>query len=247
MVVYDLDLLILTDDAPFDASDGDTSDILVVVDAGDEHLEGRVKVLFGCGNVFEDRLEKRLEVGARHFGAVACGALSAGAEKHGGVKLLVGRIEVHQKLKHLVHDLVYTLVGAVDLVHDDDDTVTQLKRPRQDEAGLRHGTLRRIDEKDDAVYHLENTLDLAAEVGVSRRIDDVYFGIAVLHGGVLCHDGYAALTLKVVRVHDSFDDLLIFPVNAALLEHLVNESGLAVVNVSDDCYVSELVHKYNSL
>ena len=70
------------------------------------------------------------------------------------------------------------LVGAVDLVDDDDDAVTQLQRAGEDEARLRHGALSGVDEQDNAVDHLEDTLDLAAEVGVARGIDNVDLGVA---------------------------------------------------------------------
>ena len=126
------------------------------------------------------------------------------------------------------------LVGAVDLVDDDDDAVTQLQRAGEDEARLRHGALSGVDEQDDAVDHLEDTLHLAAEVGVARRVDDVDLGIAIVDGGVLRKDGNAALTLKVVGVHHAIHDLLIFTVDAALLEHLVDKRSLAVVDVRDN-------------
>ena len=131
------------------------------------------------------------------------------------------------------------LVGAVDLVDDDDDAVTQLQRAGEDEARLRHGALSGVDEQDDAVDHLEDTLDLSAEVGVARGIDNVDLGVAVADGGVFGEDRDAALTLEVVRVHDAVDDLLIFAVHAALLEHFVDEGGLAVVDVGDDGYIAK--------
>ena len=131
------------------------------------------------------------------------------------------------------------LVGAVDLVDDDDDAVTQLQRAGEDEARLRHGALSSVDEQDDAVDHLEDTLDLSAEVGVARGIDNVDLGVAVADGGVFGEDRDAALTLEVVRVHDTVDDLLIFAVHAALLEHFVDEGGLAVVDVGDDGYIAK--------
>ena len=131
------------------------------------------------------------------------------------------------------------LVGAVDLVDDDDDAVTQLQRAGEDEARLRHGALSGVDEQDNAVDHLEDTLDLAAEVGVARGIDNVDLGVAVADGGVFSEDRDAALTLEVVRVHDAVDDLLIFAVHAALLEHFVDEGGLAVVDVGDDGYIAK--------
>ena len=136
-----------------------------------------------------------------------------------------------------------TLVGAVYLVDNDDDPVTELKCPRQDEAGLRHRALGGIDKQDNAVDHLEYTLDLAAEVGVSRGVNDIDLCIAVLHGGIFRHDGDATLTLKVVGVHYTLNDLLIFTVDAALLEHLVNESGLAVVDMGDYRHISEFFHR----
>ena len=131
------------------------------------------------------------------------------------------------------------LVGAVDLVDDDDDAVTQLQRAGEDEARLRHGALSGVDEQDDAVDHLEDTLDLSAEVGVARGIDNVDLGVAIADGGVFGEDRDAALTLEVVRVHDAVDDLLIFAVHAALLEHFVDEGGLAVVDVGDDGYIAK--------
>ena len=131
------------------------------------------------------------------------------------------------------------LVGAVDLVDDDDDAVTQLQRAGEDEARLRHGALSGVDEQDNAVDHLEDTLDLAAEVGVARGIDNVDLGVAVADGGVFGEDRDAALTLEVVRIHNAVDDLLIFAVHAALLEHFVDEGGLAVVDVGDDGYIAK--------
>ena len=112
--------------------------------------------------------------------------------------------------------------------------MAQLQRAGKYEARLRHGTLGGVHEQDDAVDHLEDTLHLAAEVGVARRVDDVDLGIAIVDGGVLRKDGNAALTLKVVGVHHAIHDLLIFTVDAALLEHLVDKRGLAVVDVRDN-------------
>ncbi len=129
---------------------------------------------------------------------------------------------------------MYALVGAVYLVDDDNDAVSKLQRAAEHEARLRHGAFRRVHQQYNAVDHLEDTLHLAAEVGVARRVDDVDLGIAIVDGGVLRKDGNAALTLKVVGVHHAIHDLLIFTVDAALLEHLVDERGLAVVDVRDN-------------
>ena len=131
------------------------------------------------------------------------------------------------------------LVGPVDLVDHHDDPVTQLQRPAEDEAGLGHGALGGVHQQDHAVDHLQDALHLAAEVGVARGIHDVDLGVLVPDGGVLGQDGDAPLTLQIVGVHDPLHRLLVLPVHAALLEHLVHQGGLAVVHVGDNGYVSQ--------
>ena len=132
------------------------------------------------------------------------------------------------------------LVGAVNLVDHHDDPVTQLQSLGEHEAGLGHGALGGIHQQDNAVDHLQNTLHLAAEVGVARGVHHVDLHVLVTDGGVLGQDGDAAFPLQIAGVHDPVHHFLVFPVNAALLEHLVHQGGLAMVNVGDDCYVSQM-------
>ncbi len=139
------------------------------------------------------------------------------------------------------------LVGAVDLVDDYDDAVPELERAAEHKAGLGHGTLGGVHQQDDAVDHFQDALHLAAEVGVTRGVYYINLGIAVPDGGVLGHNGDAALTLEVAGVHHAVDHFLVFPVDAGLLEHLVDEGRLAVVDVRDDGNVSQLVHSFSSL
>ena len=76
---------------------------------------------------------------------------------------------------------------------------------------------------------------------MARGIDNVDLGIAVTDGGVLGEDRDAALTLQIAGIHHAIDDLLIFAVHAALLEHFIDERGLAVVNVGDDGNIAKLI------
>ena len=85
---------------------------------------------------------------------------------------LVG-VEVEEELVDLVHDLLDPRVRPVDLVDDEDHRQLRLERLAEDEAGLRQRPLARVDEQEDAVDHRQPALDLAAEVGVARRVDDV--------------------------------------------------------------------------
>ena len=246
MVVADDDLLILLYHAALDASDGDAPDVVVVVDGGDEHLQRAVVVIRGLGNVFEYRVEKRLEVCAHDLRREGRRALPRGAEEHRAVELVVGGVQVDQQLEYLVDDLVDAPVGPVYLVDDDDDAVPELQRALKHEARLRHRALRGVDEQDDAVDHLEYALDLASEIGVAGGVDDIDLHAAVGNGGVFREYRYAALALEVAGVHDALLDRLVFAENAALLEHFVDEGGLAVVDVGDYRDVAYVFHAFTS-
>ena len=127
MIVADLDLLILLYYAALDAADGNAADIFVIIYTGNEHLERTVQILLGLGDILQYGIKQGLEIRARNIGRVARRTLAAGAEQHRGIELLVGRVKIHKKLKHLVNDLVDALVGTVDLVDDNDDSVTKLQ------------------------------------------------------------------------------------------------------------------------
>ena len=134
-----------------------------------------------------------------------------------------------------------TLVGPVDLVDHHDDPVAQLQGAAEHEAGLGHGALGGVHQQNDAVDHLQDALHLAAEVGVARGVHDVDLGIAIADGGVLGQNGDAALPLQVAGVHDPVHRLLVFPVYAALLEHLVHQRSFTVIYVGNDGDVPQFI------
>ena len=86
----------------------------------------------------------------------------------------------------------------------------------------------------------EDALDLAAEIGVARRVDDVDARALPDDRGRLGEDGDAALALEVVRVHGALGDLLVVAEGAALLQQAVDQRGLAVVDVRDDRDVADV-------
>ncbi len=131
-------------------------------------------------------------------------------------------------------------IGAVDLVEDDDGRELGFKRLLQHVAGLRKRAFAGVDEEHDAVDHAQGALDFAAEIAVAGGIDNVDLDVVIKEGGVLGENGDAAFALEVVGVHDALDDFLVGAENAALMEHGVDQGGLAVVNVSDDGDVANI-------
>ena len=73
---------------------------------------------------------------------------------------------------------------------------------------------------------------------MARSVDDVDLGVFIMNRGVLGQNGNAALTLQIIAVHDAVLYNLIGAECAALLEHLIDQRGLAVVDVRDNRNIS---------
>ena len=238
--VAHLHVLAHLDGAVLHAADADAAHKLVVVNAGAQHGHGRFGIAFGALHVLQDRLEQRFQVGAFHIGAVAGGAGAAGAEHHRAVQLLVGSAQVHQKQQDLVDDFLDAGVGTVDLVHGDDQAQVLLQGFLQHKAGLGHAALGGVHQQQHTVHHLQHALDLAAEVGMARGVDQVDLDVVVDAAAVFGQNGDAALTLDIARVHHALGHLLIVAERAALFQHLVDQGGLAVVNVRNDGNIAKI-------
>ena len=61
-----------------------------------------------------------------------------------------------------------------------------------------------------------------------------------MYGRVLCHDRDAALTLEVHRVHDAIDDRFVLAERPGLPQHGIDKRRLAVINVGDNCNISNV-------
>ena len=191
-----------------------------------------------CG---DDRLHQRLEVRALIFHIVLRDAVAGRRVDDREVELIVIGIEFHEELEDFVVDIVHALVWLIDLVDDDDWLELLLESLAQDVLRLRHRAFEGIDEQENAVDHVEDTLDFAAEVRMARGVDDVDLDAVVHDGRVLREDRDAALALDIARIHDALSHLLIRAEYMALLQHGIDQRRLAVVDVRNDCDIAELI------
>ena len=148
--------------------------------------------------------------------------------------------EVHEQLVDLVEDLGRAGVAAVDLVDRDDDGQVARHRLLEDVAGLRQRPLGGVDEQQHRIDHQQRALDLAAEVGVAGRVDDVEPDAGVVDRRLLGEDRDALLALEVAGIHDAVDDGLVGAEGARLAQHRVDQRRLAVVDVGDDREVAQV-------
>ena len=82
---------------------------------------------------------------------------------------------------------------------------------------------------------------------MARGVYDIDLIVFVVHRGVLGQDGDASLPLQITGVHDTLHGGLVFPIDAALLEHLVHQGGFAVVNMGDDGDIADFILRYHIL
>ena len=134
------------------------------------------------------------------------------------------------------------LVVLVDLVDGDDRLQPDLQRLLQHELGLRHRAFGGIDQQHRAVDHVEDALDLAAEIGMARGVDDVDARALPQERGDLGEDGDAALALEIVGIHGPLGDPLVLAEGARLGEQAVDQRRLAVIDMRDDGDVAEVHH-----
>ena len=213
---------------------GDEPHVIAVIQAGDQELQGRVRVVGRGGDGGEDGLKQGGQVPAIALGVGQGNAgLGVGVE-HREIQLVLGGVEVDEQIVDLVQDLLDTPVRAVDLVDHHDGREPLLQGLAQDEPGLGQRAFGGVHQEHDPVHHVQGSLHFAAEIGVARRVDDIDLNALIGNGRVLGHDGDALFPLQVHAVHDPFGHLLVFPKNAALPEHGVGQGGLAVVHVGDN-------------
>ena len=217
-----------------DPADRDAAEVVARVEVGDEQLQRRVGIAARRRHVLDDGVEQRPQILARPVRVERRRADPRVGVEHREVELILGGVEIDEQVVDLVQHFRGARVGPVDLVDDDDRRQPALERLAQHEPRLRQRPFRRVHQQHHAVDHRQRPLDLAAEVGVARRVDDVDQQVVVVDGGVLRQNRDAALALELVAVHRALGDALVRAERAALVQQRVDQRGLAVVDVGDD-------------
>ncbi len=222
------------DSAVENAADGDPAQIVARVEVRYENLQRPVHPAAGRGHVLDDCVEERAEVRAglfhRHRGRTGFGA----RVDDGEVQLVHGCVQIDEQVVHLVQHFLDARVGAVDLVDDNQRRQPPLERLAEHEPGLGQRPLRGVDEQHHRIDHRQRALDLAAEVSVAGRVDDVDQGVAIMDGGILGQNRNPALALEVGVVHGALGDPLVAPECAALPQQAVHQGRFPMVDVGDD-------------
>ena len=231
---HDQHVLAGLDAAAVDLADADAADVGRVIEGGDLQLQRRVDIGIRCRDMLEHGVEQGLHVFARLVEFHRRPAVEAGGIDDREIELLVGGAQLVEQVEGQVDRIVGIGSIAVDLVDQHDRAQAKRQRLLGNETGLRHRAFGSIDQQHHAIDHAEHALDLAAEIGVARGVDNVDMHAFVFDRGVLGKNRDAAFLFQVVGVHDALDQLLVCGEGAGLAEKLVDQGGFTVVNVSDD-------------
>ena len=235
------DIHTLGEDATVYTSHGDTSGVTAVVQRGDEHL-GRTLNHLGSRNHLYNLVEQIMDIGGGLLVVLAHPVVLGRTIDHGEIQLVFGGIEREHEVEHHLVNLLGTAVGFVHLVDHYDGLQPNLQRLLQHETGLRHGSLKSIDEEQTAVCHVEHTLHLASEVRVTRGVYDIDFYSFPIDGYILGEDGDTSLALQVVAVQHLTAEVLTLSEEVSCEHHLIDQCSLSMVYVGDDGNVSNVLH-----
>jgi len=108
----------------------------------------------------------------------------------------------------------------------------------QYETRLRQRPFAGIHQQNSAINHIETAFHLAAEIGVARRIDNIYFDTVIFYRRIFCRDGDAAFFFQIKRIHNAIFYSLIDAKNTRLFQHGIEQSGLAMVNVGNNSNIT---------
>ena len=201
-------------------------------------MQRRIKFTCGRRNFFKNRIHERHKIFAVVVHIFFGDTLLGGGVDDGKIQLFVVGVKLHEKFQHFVVNFIDSRVGSVDFIYHDDRLKFMFKSLAQDVLCLRHGTFKGVDQKQHAVDHVQHAFDLAAEIRVTGRVDDVNLDALVKNRRVFGKNRYAAFALQVAAVHDAFGNLFVLAEDVTLLEHCVNQRSFAVVDVRDNRDIS---------
>ena len=145
----------------------------------------------------QDRIQQRMKVFARLVQFAHAPTVTAGGVKYRKIELFVFGVERDEQIKHFIDHRIRASIGTVDLVDHHDRAQALFQRLAQHKFGLRHRAFCRIGQQNDSIGHAQYAFDLTAEIGMSRRIDNIDARIFPHNGSWLGKNCNAAFFFQI--------------------------------------------------
>ena len=159
--------------------------------------------------------------------------------------MFVSGTKIDKEIKDVVDNVVDTGSGTIDLVDDNEGIQSLREGLVEDESGLGLGSLNGIDEQNNTVAHVQDTLDFSTKVSVTRCVHDVNLDTVTLDGKIFRQNGNSSLSLLIFGVHNTlsgFIGLAFVTEDTRLADEGIDQSGLSVIDVGNNGNVS-IIHK----
>ena len=210
-----------------------------IVQRGNLQLQRGIAVTHGFGNVFQYSIKQRAHIRGG-FGQVRHGkAIQRRGIHHRKIQLLIGRAQLIEQIKSMIHHPIRSSAGSVYLVDYHDRMQAERQCLARYKAGLRHRPFHRIYQQQHTVHHRQYAFDFAAKIGVSRCVNNIDMHAFVLNRTILCQNGNAALFFQIIIIHYALGNMLVRSKSGGLSQQLIHEGGFAVVNVGDNGDVTD--------
>jgi len=133
-------------------------------------------------------------------------------------------------------------VAAVYLVDEYDRAQAEFERLGEYEFGLWQWAFCGIAKEHYAVYHGKYALYFTAKVGVARGVHDVDAQVAARYRSTFSQNGNTAFFFQIALIHNAGIDVLVGAESATLLQHLVDQSGFAMIHVGNNGNITDILH-----
>ena len=114
--LYNSNLISKTKRAAKHPGDGQTAEVVAVVQVGDQDLQCAGRVTRGCRNMLHDRLEKRTEISGGVFKRIFCDAGPGIGVEDRKIELILRGVKVDKEIVQLVDDFLDTGIRPIDLI-----------------------------------------------------------------------------------------------------------------------------------
>ena len=244
-MIHDHHLLIYLKRSVVNLTDTDAPHILVIVDGTDQYLCAKIRISLRCRDIIQNCFKKRNHVGALYIGIHGGNSCFGGSKYEWAVQKRLVCVQIHEEFQYFVNHFGRSGLRTVNFIDTDDDRELHLESLAEDEFGLGHNAFEGVYNENGTVYHFQNPFHFSAEIRMPGGIDNIDLGILIRNGGILGQDGDAAFPLNIIGIHDPFPNLLIGTEYAALLQQFIYQGRFAVIDMGDDCYVSDIISFLN--
>ena len=191
-------------------------------------------------DVIDHQVEQRAQILARTIKIHVAPTRPPRGVKMREIKLVLIGIQRGKQIETFIQRPIRFGIGLIHLVQHHNWAQPQRKRLGGHKFGLRHRPFGRINQQNHTIHHRQDTLDLATEISVTGRVDDIDPGAFPFDGCGLGQNGDPAFAFQIIAVHGAFIHRLSGPECSGLFQQFIHKRGFAMVDMGDDRNIAQI-------